>query len=306
MKQSKMYRLSKALRKYWPLYVMMAGGVLYFVIFKYATLSGLLIAFKNFNMKKGILASEWVGLENFKKVFRNTDLPGIFGNTLIISFWKLVLGFPAPVILALLLNEVSRPLFKRIIQSTIYLPRFISWIIMAGICSNLFSTTTGMIPLFLAKFGITMPSFLGDTEYFRGFLYATDVWKNMGWGTIIYMAALSGIDPQLYEAASIDGCSRWKAVFHVTLPCISTTMVTMLVLNFGSVMNAGFDQIFALYSDATRSVSDIIDTYVYRLGMTNYKYEFATAIGMAKSVINAIMLFAANWAAGKISEESPL
>lgn len=299
-------KVVKTIRRYWPLYVMMAGGVLYFVIFKYATLSGLLIMFKSFNMKKGILGSDWIGFENIKKVFSSTELPVIFKNTLVISFWKLILGFPAPVILALLLNEVSRPGFKRVIQSTIYLPRFISWIIMAGVCSNLFSNTTGAIPLFLSQFGIEMPSLLGDTKYFRGFLYMTDIWKNAGWGTIIYMAALSGIDPQLYEAAAIDGCNRLKSVWHITLPCISVTMVTLLILNIGSVMNAGFDQIFALSTEATRSVADIVDTYVYRLGMQNYKYEYATIIGMTKSVINCILLFAANWIVGKISDESPL
>jgi len=299
-------KLSTTMRNYGALYLMMLVGVVWFIVFKYATLSGLIIAFKKFSIRKGIWGSEWVGLKNFEKVFRGTDLPVIFRNTLTISFWKLVFGFPAPVILALLLNEVRSTGFKRVIQSTVYLPHFLSWVIMAAICNNLFSSTSGAIALFLAKFGVSMPSFMSDPKYFRGFLYFTDVWKNMGWGTIIYLAAITGIDPQLYEAATIDGATRFQSVLHVTIPCISTTMVTLLVLSVGGVMNAGFDQIFNLYTNTTRPVADIIDTYVYRLGLQSFKYEYATVVGMAKAVINCVLLFSANWVAGKISDSSPL
>ena len=299
-------RFVKTMRNYGALYLMMIVGFVWFLIFRYATLSGLVIAFKKFSLRKGIWGSEWIGFKNFEKVFRGTDLPIVFKNTLTISFCKLAIGFPAPVILALLLNEVRSTAFKRVIQSTVYLPHFLSWVIMAAICTNLFSSTSGAISLFLAKFGISMPSLMTDPKYFRGFLYMTDVWKNMGWGTIIYLAAITGIDPQLYEAATIDGATRLQSVFHVTIPCISTTMVTLLVLSVGGVMNAGFDQIFNLYTDTTRPVSDIIDTYVYRLGLKSFKYEYATVIGMTKSAINCVLLFTANWVAGKISDSSPL
>lgn len=299
-------KLSRKIWNYRIFYLMMAVGVLYFVVFKYATLYGLLIAFKKYSFKNGIWGSKWVGLANFEKVFRGSELSSVFRNTLIISMGKLILGFPAPIILALLLNEVRHTGFKRAVQSVLYMPRFLSWIIMAGICSNLFSSTNGVLPLLVKKMGGTMPSLITDPRYFRGFLYATDIWKGMGWGTIIYLAAITGIDPQLYEAATIDGCNRFQNVIYITLPCISTTVVTLLVLNVGGIMNAGFDQIFALYSDKTRPVADIIDTYVYRLGLQTGKYEYATVIGMAKSVINCILLFSANWVAGKISGDSPL
>ena len=299
-------RLRSTFKNYGTLYLMMLVGFVWFIIFKYATLSGLVIAFKKFSIRKGIWGSEWVGFKNFQKVFKGTDLPIVFKNTLTISFWKLVIGFPAPVILALLLNEVHNVAFKCVIQSTVYLPHFLSWVIMAAICNNLFSSTSGAIALFLAKFGITMPSFMSDPRYFRGFLYFTDVWKNMGWGTIIYLAAITGIDPQLYEAATIDGATRLQSVFHVTIPCIATTMVTLLVLSVGGVMNAGFDQVFNLYNDMTRPVADIIDTYVYRLGLQSFKYEYATVVGMTKAAINCVLLFSANWVAGKISDSSPL
>jgi len=299
-------KLGRKIWNYKALYAMMALGVAFFVIFKYATLSGLLLAFKDYSFRKGIFGSPWVGLKNFQKVFAGTELPQVFMNTLVISFWKLVLGFPAPIILALLLNEVINLKFKRVVQSVLYMPHFLSWVIMAGICTNLFSTTGGVFPLFFRQLGIEIPSFQTDPAYFRGFLYLTDIWKGMGWGTIVYLAAITGIDPQLYEAATIDGCSRLQSVWYVTLPCIATTVVTLLVLNLGGVMNAGFDQIFNLYSDRTRPISDIIDTYVYRLGLQSGKYEYATVIGMTKSVINAFLLFVSNWVAGKISDESPL
>lgn len=210
--------LRKRIWTYRALYVMMAVGVLYFLVFKYATLYGLLLAFKKYSFRKGIWGSAWVGLDNFVKVFRGSDLRNAFFNTLIISFWKLVLGFPAPIILALLLNEVTHTGFKRVVQSVLYMPRFLSWIIMAGICRNLFSSTNGVFPLLAKQIGFAMPSLQTDPNYFRGFLYLTDIWKAMGWGTIIYLAAITGIDPQLYEAATIDGCNRFQNVLYITLP----------------------------------------------------------------------------------------
>jgi putative aldouronate transport system permease protein len=299
------YKLQKAW-SYRTLYAMIFIGFAYFVIFKYATMYGLLIAFKNYRIKLGILGSPWVGFANFPQAFGNTDFPIIFRNTVIISFGKLLFGFPAPIILALLLNELRSDVFKRAVQSVLYIPHFISWIIMAGICQNLFSVTNGVIPLFFRLFNIEIPSLIADPKYFVGFLFASDVWKSMGWGTIIYLAAISGIDPELYESALVDGCNRFQQVLHITLPCISVTVVTLLVINMGGAMNAGFDQIFNLYSSRTRSVAEIIDTYVYTLGIQSGKFEYSTIIGMFKSIINCAMLFTVNWIAGKISDSSPL
>jgi putative aldouronate transport system permease protein len=177
---------------------------------------------------------------------------------------------------------------------------------MAGIFSNLLSVTNGVIPLFMRSLGIEMPSLIADPRYFVPFLIGSDIWKNAGWGTIVYLAAISGIDPELYESAVVDGCNRFQQVVHITLPCIAITVVTLLVINMGGIMNAGFDQIFNLYSARTMRVGDIIDTYVYRLGIQSGRYEFSAIIGMFKSMINCILLFSVNWVAGKISDSSPL
>ena len=299
----------KQFQKIWSyrvLYAMIIVGVAYFFIFRYATLYGLLIAFKQYRLRLGILRSPWVGFANFPLALGNPDLPQIVYNTLLISFSRLIFGFPIPIILALLLNELRSQKFKRVIQSLLYLPHFLSWIIMAGILQNLFSVTSGVIPLFMKNLGVNMPSLIADPNYFIGFLIGTGIWKSAGWGTIIYLAAISGIDMELYESAIIDGCNRFQQVLFITLPSIALTIVTLLVLNTGGIMNAGFDQIFNLQTLPTQRVSDIIDTYVYRLGLINGRFEFSTIIGMFKSIINCILLFTVNWVAGKLSDSSPL
>jgi putative aldouronate transport system permease protein len=299
----------KALRRVWSyraLYAMLLVGFAYFVIFKYVTLYGILIAFKTFRIKMGILGSPWAGFANFPKALGNKDIPRIIYNTLLISFSRLIFGFPVPIILALLLNELKSPLFKRTVQSVLYLPYFLSWIIMAGIFSNLFSVTNGVIPIFMRSLGLEMPSLIADPQYFIPFLVVSDMWKSSGWGTIIYLAAISGIDAELYEAAVVDGANRFQQVIHITIPCIALTIVTLLVLSMGGIMNAGFDQIFNLYSARTMRVADIIDTYVYRLGITSGRYEYATIIGLFKSLVNCVLLVSVNWIAGKITESSPL
>jgi putative aldouronate transport system permease protein len=291
---------------YRVLYLMILAGFAYFFIFKYVPLYGLLIVFKNYRILQGILRSPWVGLANIIRVFNNPDLPRIVRNTLVISFSRLLFGFPAPIILALLLNELRHPLFNRVVQSVLYFPNFLSWIIMAGICSNLFSVTNGIIPLFMRNLGIEMPSLMSDARYFVPFIVGTDIWKNAGWGTIVYLAALAGIDAELYEAAVVDGCNRFQQMIHVTLPSIAVTIVTLLVLNMGGIMDAGFDQVFNFYGPATFRVGEIIDTYVYRLGIQSGKFEYAAVVGLFKSVINCTLLFTVNWIAGKISDSSPL
>jgi putative aldouronate transport system permease protein len=301
--------LNKQIGKVWSqraLYSMIIVGVAYFVIFKYATLYGLLIAFKTYRIRLGIIGSPWAGLSNFPKALGNRDLPQIIYNTLFISFSRLIFGFPVPILLALLLNELRSKTFKRLIQSLLYLPHFLSWIIMAGIFSNLLSVTNGVIPLFMRGFGVEMPSLMSDPKYFVSFLVFSDIWKSSGWGTIIYLAAITGIDAELYESAVVDGCNRFQQIIHITIPSIALTTVTLLVLNIGSIMNAGFDQIFNLMGDATMKVGDIIDTYVYRLGIQSGRFEYSTIIGMFKSVINCILLFSVNWIVGRFGESSPL
>ena len=300
---------SPLLRKVWSyksIYAMISVGVIYFVIFRYVTLYGILIAFKTYRIRLGIMGSPWAGFSNFTQALGNIEFPRIVRNTLLISFGHIIFGFPMPIILSLLLNELKSPTYKKSIQSLLYLPHFVSWIILAGICNNLFSITNGVFPLFFRQIGVEMPSLISDPKYFVWFLFGSSIWKNMGWGTIIYLAGIAGIDPELYESSIIDGCNRFQQVIHITLPCLSLTIVTLLVLNMGGIMNAGFDQIFNLYSPRTQGVSDIIDTYVYRLGIQSGRFEYATVIGLFKSVINCIMLFSVNWIAGKISDSSPL
>ena len=214
-------KIQSKLGKIWSyrvLYFMIFIGFLYFIVFRYATMYGLLIAFKNYRIRLGILGSPWVGFANFPPAFANTEFPRVLRNTIIISFGKLLFGFPAPIILALLLNELRSQTYKRIVQSLLYVPHFISWIIMAGLFQNLFSITNGAIPLALKFINIEMPSLIADPRYFVGFLFGTDVWKSMGWGTIIYLAAISGINPELYESALIDGCNRFQQTLYITLP----------------------------------------------------------------------------------------
>lgn len=310
--ETKEQRRKKLIKKIWNmrlLYLMISVGVIYFIVFHYATLYGLLIAFKDFKARRGIWGSEWVGLENFRKVFGGADVGRVFKNTLIISLSKLALGFPAPIILAILLNELYHPRFKKTVSSMLYMPHFISWTVFGGILFNLFSSTTGTIPAFvLQTFGIKMPSLITDPAYARGFLYATNIWKGVGWGTIIYSAAIAGIDEQLYEAAIIDGANHFQEIWHITLPGIRATIVTLLVLDVGGTMSAGFDQIFNLHSNisAASDVVEIIDTYVYSIGVKGGKFSYAACVGMTKSIINCILLITANWASGKIAGESPL
>lgn len=305
-KKSLLQRFLISIKKYWVLYLMMLGGLTYFFIFEYLTLPGLYIVFTDFSFRKGIFGSPFVGLKNFQQVFKINQFSWVLKNTIEISFMKFLLGFPAPIILALLLNEVQNSKFKKVIQSILYLPHFLSWIIMAGICTNLFSTVAGFIPLILKQWGITMPSLMTDPNYIRPFLYATDIWKGVGWGTIIYMAALAGVDQQLYEAAAIDGCNRLQLVRHVTLPAISVTVVTLMVMNLGGIMSAGFDQIFNLGNDMVQDKVDIIDTWSYRLAWESYRYEWSAVVGLFKAVVNAMLLYTANWITGKISDSSPL
>ena len=311
-REYKKMQRKKTWKKAWNmrlLYIMIFVGFAYFIIFRYATIYGLLIAFKKYKAKLGIMGSEWVGLDNFRKVFKGKDIWRVFGNTITISFWKLILGFPAPIILAILLNEIRGKRFKKGVSSILYMPHFLSWTVFGGILFNLFSSTTGSIPRFvLNNFGVQMPSLITDPQYARGFLYATNIWKNVGWDTIIYTAAIAGIDQELYEAAIVDGANHWQEIWHVTLPGISVTIATLLVLNVGSIMSAGFDQIFNLHYEmnTAKSSVDILDTYVYELGIKTGKMEYATVIGITKSIINCMLLFTANKAAGKITGDSPL
>ncbi len=292
-------------KKHLALTLMFLPVVVYFIIFKYVPMAGIVIAFKNYKIKQGIFGSAWCGLDNFTKVFATATFTRSVRNTLIISSLKLLFGFPMPILLALMLNEVTHPRFKKTVQTISYLPHFLSWVVLAGMFQQLLSPNNGPVNVILRDvFGVKDAIyFLGDNRYFRGTLIVTDIWKNAGWSSILYLATISGIDPALYEAATVDGASRWQCTRYITIPSLVSTIVVMLILNVGSVMDAGFDQVLNLYNSAVYQTGDIIDTYVYRYGLGDMKYSQATAVGLFKNVIAFVLVVGTNLAARRISGE---
>ncbi len=288
--------------KYWDLCLMLLPVIVYFIIFKYIPMGGIVIAFKDFKLGLGVSGSEWVGLANFVDAFRTRFFIRAIRNTLIISVLKLCVGFPAPIILALLLNEVRHNGYKRVVQTISYLPHFLSWIIMAGILSQLLSPNNGAVNALLKSLGRKDPvPFLLDNTYFRGTVVISDVWKGVGWGSILYLAAISSIDLTLYEAAICDGATRPQRIRYITVPCIMPTITIMLILSLGGILDAGFDQLLNLYSSAVYETGDIIDTYVYRVGLVDWNYKLSTAIGLFKNVIGFILVSGTNAVAKAIS-----
>ncbi|WP_251561306.1 ABC transporter permease [Paenibacillus pasadenensis] len=292
--------LRKRIMGYRMLYVMLLPAIVFLIIFSYIPMYGASIAFKDFWITKGILGSPWVGLEHFEKIFRTEKFWQVFRNTIEINLLRLVFGFPAPIILAILLNEVRHKFFKRSIQTIIYLPHFISWVTIAGIIFSILSTE-GLVNNIIVAFGGTPINFLTNDGMFRPLLIISGIWKEIGWGTIIYMAALAGINPDLYEAATVDGANRFKQVIYITLPSLLPIISILLILNFGSMMNGGFDQVFNLYNTMVYESGDVIDTYVYRIGLTQGEYSVATAIGLLLNVINFTLLVLVNYTSKKLS-----
>ena len=298
----KRQRALRLLGKYWPYYLMMLPGLVYFALLKYAPMYGVLIAFKDFKIKKGIWGSPWVGLQNFRTFFTSTYCSRLIGNTLIISFTKLVLSSFMSVFFALLLNECTKRRFKRLVQTVSYMPHFLSWVIIYGIVYLFCSESAGYINRIVRMLtGSAIPLMTSNT-YFRGLLYFTELWKNTGYASIIYMSVIVGIDPGLYEAATIDGASRWQRIVHITLPAIRSTFIMLTIMNIGKIMNAGFDQIYVFYSPQVYQTGDIIDTYVYRAGLEEMRYGLSTAVGLFKNVIGFTLVFTTNRIAQKWGE----
>ena len=264
-------------------------------------ISGFQIAFKDYQPGLGLAGSKWVGFANFKEMFLTQDALRAFRNTIIIAVAKIIANLIVPVCIALLLNEVRLKWFKRSVQTITYLPYFLSWVILASILTNILSPDGGLVNRILEAFGMDSVYFLGDNSIFRKTLVVSDVWKNFGYNTIVYMAALTGIDPTLYEAAEMDGAGRLKQTWHITLPGISMFIVLMMILSVGNVLNAGFDQVFNLYNVSVYESGDIIDTLVYRLGLQQYRYSFSTAVGLFKSVVSLILIAGSNHLADKFA-----
>lgn len=270
-------------------YLMLIPGFLWLFVFSIVPMFGIVISFQYFNPGKGILGSDWAGLEHFKYMFLLKDTQEVFMNTLVIASMKIVANLIAPLLFALMLNELRLMILRRWIQTIVYLPHFLSWVILGGIVLDLFSYN-GPVNQLTALFGYQPKLFFADSQLFPFLVVGSDVWKEFGFGTIIYLAALTGINPALYEAANIDGAGRWRSLWHITLPGIRTTAVLLTVLSLGNVLNAGFDQIFNLYNPLVYSTGDIIDTWVYRTGLLNLQYELATAVGLLKSVVGFLLI----------------
>lgn len=294
-------RPKSALVKYWDLYLIMVPGILYFIIYKYIPMWGVVIAFQDYSVFAGVFESEWVGFEHFQRMFEASDFYRIFTNTLLISLYKLFWGFPAPIIVAILLNEVRNMTYKRTVQTIIYLPHFLSWVIIGGIMINLLQPG-GIVNGFIELLGFKPIHFLTDDSWFRSVLVASDLWKGVGWGTILYLAALAGIDPQLYEAATVDGATKWQATKHITLPSLLPTIVVLFILQMSNVLEVGFEQVFILLSPLVYNVGDVIETYVYREGIVQGQFSYTTAVGLFKSVIALVLVVGANKLAKKIGQ----
>ncbi|MET9023305.1 ABC transporter permease subunit [Actinopolymorpha sp. NPDC004070] len=298
-------RRSRAARiwQYRTIYLLIAPTLVYFVIFAYLPMVGLQIAFKDFKVFGGMWDSPWVGLDNFRTVFSSEKFPQLIRNTLLISFYRILFGFPVPLIFALLLNEVRTRWFKRSIQTVTYFPHFLSWVVFAGIVINILGPS-GLLNTLLLDAGGHRVNFLTNPDTFRSVVVLTGIMKEFGWGAIIYLAALSGIDAQLYEAARVDGAGKLRQIWHVTLPGLRPVMAVLLVLSLGNLLDAGFDQIFQLYNGAVLDVGDIIDTYVYRIGLLDAQFETATAVGLFKGVVGLVMIVTANHVLRRMGQRS--
>lgn len=291
------------IRKNKLLYLMLLPVVLFFAIFHYVPMYGAIIAFKDYSPRLGILGSPWAGLEHFQSFFGGLYFWRVLKNTILISLYELLFGFPAPIILALLLNEVRSSLFKRTVQTVTYMPHFISLVVVCGMIKE-FTSSTGIVNDVIAYFGGERLSLLLEPEYFRTLFISSGIWQHIGWGTIIYLAALTGIDPEQYEAAKIDGAGRWKQMLHITLPGIMPTIVILIILDIGRLMNVGSEKIILLYNPSTYETADVIGSYVYRIGLQELNYSFSSAVGLFNSVINFTLVIFSNWLSRRLNETS--
>ncbi|WP_213583612.1 sugar ABC transporter permease [Paenibacillus sp. J2TS4] len=294
--------LRSDIRKDWDLYLALVPGLFFLLLFKYTPMYGIVIAFKDFNIFDGMSASPWVGLKHFGKLFSSPDFIVVFKNTLVISLLKLVFLFPLPIVLALLMNELRNIVFKRSVQTIVYLPHFLSWVIVSGLFIDLLSANGGIVNRFIEWMGGKPVAFFLDHSIFRSVLITSAGWKEVGWGTIVYLAGLSSIDPQLYEAAKIDGANKWRQVRHITLPGLLPVIVLMFILRLGNIMEAGTEQILVMYNPVVYSVSDVIGTYVYRIGLGQQDYSFSTAVGLFESVISLALILTGNYLSRKYLE----
>lgn len=308
--QKKQSKLLKHLKQYGALYLFLIPGLLLVLIFNYTPMGGIVIAFKNYDIFAGgspiesIFKSEWVGLDHFKALFANDDFTNAFENTLIISTYKIVFLFPIPILLAIMIADIRSKWYKKTIQTIIYLPHFLSWIVVTALFIQILGPY-GVINNWLKEAGVITQSiaFFGNNDIFRGLIVISAGWKEVGWNAIIYIAAITGIDPQLFEAAKMDGANKIQQIIYITLPSISNTIVMLFILRIGAILDAGFDQIFNMYSYVVYDKGDILSTLVYRAGLGQQNYSFATAVGLFNSVVALVMVLGGNWLSRKIFQK---
>ena len=285
------------------LWALIVPAMIYLLLFRYKTYLGIQVAFKDYRITRDMWDCAWVGLENFETLFNNPMFGTVIANTVIISLMKILAGFPAPIIVALMLNEVRSNAYKRTLQTVMYLPHFLSWVVVGGLITTFFAPEGGIFSQLSVALGGERLTFMIEPAGFRIMLVVSDIWKGVGWGTIVYMASLAGIDASLYEAAVVDGASRRQQVWYITLPCLLPTIMTMLVLRMGGILNAGFDQIFVLQNDLVYKASEVLDTFVYRISLGDNKYAVGTAADLLQSVIGLIFVMTANQISRRFDQE---
>jgi putative aldouronate transport system permease protein len=285
-----------------PIYLTLAPAVLLLLVFHYIPIYGIIIGFKDYSPFKGVIASNWVGFKHFREFLTDPTYWNVMKNTIVINIYSLIFSFPAPILLALLLNEITNMKFKRVVQTISYLPYFISWVVVASLVMSVLSPTTGIVNVALGKiFGLEPTYFMVKIKYFRTILITSGIWKGIGMSSVYYLAVITSIDPTLYEAATIDGAGKLRQTWHITLPGLSPIIVVLLLLQIGSLLSIGFEQVYLLYNPMVYEVADVISTYTYRLGLEQAQFSATTAIGITQSIVNFILLFGANRAAKKVA-----
>jgi putative aldouronate transport system permease protein len=300
--RSSLRRLLAKYNMHRQLFLLFVPVIVYFIVFKYIPMYGVTVAFKDYRLRSGILGSPWVGFEHFRLMFAGRTFREVLRNTIVISFYRLVFGFPAPILFALLLNEIRNMGFKKVVQTISYLPHFLSWIVLAGVFFPLLSPSIGPINYAIRSLGFKPIFFLGDPGWFRFTIVTTGIWQDVGWGSIIYLATLSGVDPELYEAAEMDGAGRLAQAIHISVPSLLPVITIMFILAVGRLLADDFDQIFNLYNPVVYSTGDVISTYVYRTGLIGLKYDFAAAVGLFRNVIGFALVFVTNAIVKKVNE----
>ncbi|WP_307449160.1 sugar ABC transporter permease [Paenibacillus sp. V4I3] len=294
--------MKEFIRDKW-LYLMMLPGVAYFLIFKYVPMYGLIMAFQDYKPHLGFFESPWVGFKHFERFFSEPQFGMLFRNTIIIAIYNLVFFFPLPIILSLMMNELRRERFKRFVQTLIYIPHFVSWVVVVGIFYMLLTTENGILNELIYAISGKKIAFLLEPEWFRTMIISQSIWKEVGWGTIIFLAALSGVDMQLYEAVRIDGAGRWRQLWHITLPAIRSTIIILMILRLGNFLDSGFEHIFLMITPTNRDLGEVFDTYVYTKGLTQAQYSYSAAVGLFKSAIGLVLVLGSNWLAKRFGQE---